>query len=56
MTKTIRISDDTYSKLCKLGKFGDTMDTILQKLLSKLDTHHNPSKLHKQNNKPKNST
>lgn len=35
MTKTIRVTDDTHNKLCKLGKFGDTMNNIITKLLSK---------------------
>ena len=42
-TKTIRIKEATYNELCKHGKFGDTMDDVINNILGKL------SKKRKQN-------
>lgn len=33
MTKVIRVKDDTFEELMKRGKWCDTMDTIVLKLL-----------------------
>lgn len=35
MTKTIRVSDVTHKRLCKYGKFGETMDIVLCRILDK---------------------
>jgi hypothetical protein len=40
----IKVSQDTYVKLCKLGKYKDTMDDIIKKLLDKPKKKNKPSK------------
>ena len=44
MTKTIRVSNDTYDKIAKHGKFGDTIDKAIQRLLSKLSKQEQQKK------------
>jgi len=31
--KTLRISMNTYQKLCKLGNFGESFDELLQRII-----------------------
>lgn len=38
-TKLIRVSQTTYSKLTQNGRYGETMDQIVQKLLSSSKTN-----------------
>jgi hypothetical protein len=33
MTKLVKVKDETHKRLSKIGTFGDTYDTIIQKLL-----------------------
>ena len=33
MSKLVQVSDDTYKRLAQIGKYGDTMDTIIWKVL-----------------------
>ena len=33
MTKLIKLKDDTYNRLIKLGQYGDTIDDLVKKLL-----------------------
>jgi predicted CopG family antitoxin len=35
MTKTLRVTDETHTELIKLGKYGESMDDILQRLIKK---------------------
>ena len=37
-TKKIRIKKETYDRLAKKGKFGDTIDDILNRLLDGIDS------------------
>ncbi len=39
--KTIRVSDETHKELTKVGKYGDSMDDIIKKLLQ---TYHKQQK------------
>jgi hypothetical protein len=45
--KTMRLKHDTYRKLCKYGHFGESADTVLNRILCKLETQK------KQKNKKK---
>jgi predicted CopG family antitoxin len=38
-TKTIRITNRTYQKLVSFGKYSDSMDEIISRLLSQLQNH-----------------
>lgn len=40
MDKLIRIEEKTYSKLKQNGKYGDTMNSIINDILSKLETYN----------------
>lgn len=40
MDKLIRIGEKTYFKLKQSGKYGDTMDSIINDILSKMDTYN----------------
>ena len=44
MEKTIRVKLDTYNKLCKLGKYKETMNDIIKKLLDKPSKPRKPFK------------
>ena len=37
-TKKIRIKKETYDKLTKKGKFGDTIDDIINRILDSIET------------------
>ena len=41
-TKKIRIKKETYNKLVKKGKFGDSIDDIINRIL--VSIHHNEIK------------
>lgn len=38
MTKQIKIKDETYDKLGRYGKFQDTFDAIIQRLLEGVES------------------
>jgi hypothetical protein len=38
MAKLIRVSDSTYKELAKDGKWSDTMDSLIVRLLNKAHT------------------
>jgi predicted CopG family antitoxin len=33
MIKLVKLKDDTYNRLIKLGQYGDTIDDLVKKLL-----------------------
>jgi len=37
MSKMIRVSDDTYGKISKRGKFGETANDVIGRLMSELE-------------------
>lgn len=36
MTKVIKVSDNTYTRLAEMGSWSDTMDSIIQRLLKQV--------------------
>jgi hypothetical protein len=35
--KLIKVKKETYSRLASFGKYGDTMDTILKRIIDMID-------------------
>jgi predicted CopG family antitoxin len=43
-TKKIRIKKETYARLVKKGKYGESIDDILTRLLDSIETKNNKAK------------
>jgi hypothetical protein len=38
--KLIKVNEDTYSRIISFGKYGDTMDTILKRMIDLIDLNN----------------
>jgi hypothetical protein len=41
-SKLIRVSEKTHGKLCVLGRYNESMDIIITRLINYMDSHEKP--------------